>query len=219
MVSVGARLRSARLRAVRLRRRRAAACHGAGTRTRPAARAGAGPAGHHQRAGLRGRRYAARFRQHGQPAGCQLLDEARNAVDPGAPARRGRGADRQGSRAARGDPLHPFGRHAVRRADAHHQRAAALGRVHARRCCRALFEKAYFARFSVELPEIRANLVNLNTSVTGVRPARRSVAADRSGAAAPRRSARHAPRSAPSGSTAFGSTRRSMRAKNCRSTR
>ncbi|MBZ9893482.1 MULTISPECIES: hydantoinase/oxoprolinase family protein [unclassified Mesorhizobium] len=35
----------------------------------------------------------------------------------------------------------------------------------------ALFEKAYFARFKVELPEIRANLVNLNTSVTGVRPA------------------------------------------------
>lgn len=34
----------------------------------------------------------------------------------------------------------------------------------------ALFEKAYFARFKVELPEIRANLVNLNTSVTGVRP-------------------------------------------------
>jgi N-methylhydantoinase A len=34
-----------------------------------------------------------------------------------------------------------------------------------------LFERAYFARFKVELPEIRANLVNLNTSVIGVRPA------------------------------------------------
>ncbi|MBX3581821.1 MAG: hydantoinase/oxoprolinase family protein [Rhizobiaceae bacterium] len=34
-----------------------------------------------------------------------------------------------------------------------------------------LFEKAYFARFRVELPEIRANLVNLNTSVIGVRQA------------------------------------------------
>lgn len=33
-----------------------------------------------------------------------------------------------------------------------------------------LFERAYFARFRVELPEIRANLVNLNTSVIGVRP-------------------------------------------------
>jgi N-methylhydantoinase A len=33
----------------------------------------------------------------------------------------------------------------------------------------ALFETAYFARFKVELPEIRASLVNLNTSVIGVR--------------------------------------------------
>ncbi|MCO5064019.1 MAG: hydantoinase/oxoprolinase family protein [Rhizobiaceae bacterium] len=33
-----------------------------------------------------------------------------------------------------------------------------------------LFERAYFARFKVELPEIRANLVSLNTSVTGIRP-------------------------------------------------
>jgi len=34
----------------------------------------------------------------------------------------------------------------------------------------SLFDKAYFARFRVELPEIRANLVNLNTSVIGERP-------------------------------------------------
>ena len=34
-----------------------------------------------------------------------------------------------------------------------------------------LFEKAYFARFRVSLPEIRANLVNLNTSVIGERDA------------------------------------------------
>lgn len=33
----------------------------------------------------------------------------------------------------------------------------------------ALFEKAYFTRFRVELKEIRANLVNLNTSVIGRR--------------------------------------------------
>jgi N-methylhydantoinase A len=33
-----------------------------------------------------------------------------------------------------------------------------------------LFETAYFSRFKVSLPEIRANLVNLNTSVIGVRP-------------------------------------------------
>src|SRR5690606_36110190 len=32
-----------------------------------------------------------------------------------------------------------------------------------------LFEQAYFARFRVALPEIRASLVNLNTSVVGVR--------------------------------------------------
>ncbi|MER9263326.1 hydantoinase/oxoprolinase family protein [Mesorhizobium sp. M0410] len=39
-----------------------------------------------------------------------------------------------------------------------------------RQVLQQLFESAYFARFKVELPEIRANLVNLNTSVTGVRP-------------------------------------------------
>lgn len=33
----------------------------------------------------------------------------------------------------------------------------------------ALFEKAYFERFHVALPEIRANLVNLNTAVIGRR--------------------------------------------------
>ena len=33
----------------------------------------------------------------------------------------------------------------------------------------ALFEAAYFARFKVSLPEIRANLVNLNSSVIGTR--------------------------------------------------
>lgn len=34
----------------------------------------------------------------------------------------------------------------------------------------ALFEAAYHARFRVELPMIRANLVNLNTAVLGLRP-------------------------------------------------
>ena len=34
----------------------------------------------------------------------------------------------------------------------------------------AIFEKAYFDRFQVKLPEIRANLVNLKTSVIGERP-------------------------------------------------
>ncbi len=35
---------------------------------------------------------------------------------------------------------------------------------------RQLFEQAYFRRFHVELPQIRANLVNVNTSVIGERP-------------------------------------------------
>ncbi len=39
-----------------------------------------------------------------------------------------------------------------------------------RETLQGLFEKAYFARFKVELPEISANLVNLNTSVIGVMP-------------------------------------------------
>jgi N-methylhydantoinase A len=34
----------------------------------------------------------------------------------------------------------------------------------------ALFDRAYFERFGVELPEIRAVLVNLHTAVIGVRP-------------------------------------------------
>ncbi|MBC6416611.1 MAG: hydantoinase/oxoprolinase family protein, partial [Rhodospirillales bacterium] len=36
---------------------------------------------------------------------------------------------------------------------------------------RRLFENVYFKRFRVELAEIRANLVNVNTSVIGLRPA------------------------------------------------
>lgn len=40
-----------------------------------------------------------------------------------------------------------------------------------RKALQDLFETAYFKRFKVELPEIRANLVNLNTSVIGRRAA------------------------------------------------
>ncbi len=39
-----------------------------------------------------------------------------------------------------------------------------------RETLQSLFETAYFDRFRVHLPEVRANLVNLNTSVVGVRP-------------------------------------------------
>jgi N-methylhydantoinase A len=35
---------------------------------------------------------------------------------------------------------------------------------------RCLFEQVYYNRFRVELSEIRANLVNINTSVIGARP-------------------------------------------------
>jgi N-methylhydantoinase A len=41
----------------------------------------------------------------------------------------------------------------------------------AREDLQARFEGAYLERFRVELPEIRANLVNLNCSVVGTRPA------------------------------------------------
>ncbi len=39
-----------------------------------------------------------------------------------------------------------------------------------RAALQALFERAYLERFHVELPEIRANLVNLNTAIIGRRP-------------------------------------------------
>jgi N-methylhydantoinase A len=42
--------------------------------------------------------------------------------------------------------------------------------VPTRDALQALFETAYHARFRVELPSIRANLVNLNCSVIGLRP-------------------------------------------------
>ena len=38
-----------------------------------------------------------------------------------------------------------------------------------REALRAKFEEVYFRRFRVELADIRANLVNVNTSVVGVR--------------------------------------------------
>jgi N-methylhydantoinase A len=38
-----------------------------------------------------------------------------------------------------------------------------------RETLQSLFEDAYFARFQIRMPEIRATLVNLNTSVTGRR--------------------------------------------------
>ncbi len=50
-----------------------------------------------------------------------------------------------------------------------------------------LFEKAYWTRFEVELPEIRAMLVNLHTAVIGLRPRLDlKVLADRGAGSAPR---------------------------------
>jgi len=52
----------------------------------------------------------------------------------------------------------------------HLLRVALPSGVPTREELQALFEAAYWARFRVELPEIRAALVNLNTSVVGERP-------------------------------------------------
>ena len=48
-----------------------------------------------------------------------------------------------------------------------------------------LFEKAYFARFGVELPEIRAVLVNLHTAVIGQRPRHKMALLERKPASKP----------------------------------
>jgi len=52
-----------------------------------------------------------------------------------------------------------------------HMLAISLPRPQAGRAeLQQLFERAYFERFGVELPEIRAVLVNLRTAVIGLRP-------------------------------------------------
>jgi N-methylhydantoinase A len=52
----------------------------------------------------------------------------------------------------------------------HLLRISLPGATPSRDALQALFESAYFARFHVDLPMIRANLVNLNCSVIGRRP-------------------------------------------------
>ena len=52
----------------------------------------------------------------------------------------------------------------------HLLRVALPGPLPTKEELQTLFEAAYFQRFHVELPEIRANLVNVNTSVIGRRP-------------------------------------------------
>jgi N-methylhydantoinase A len=211
-----ARRRSARLRALRLRRRRAAAR--ARWRASSASRAcwsRPGPAD--QRARLRRRRPAARLscarstarstRRHGR-----LSTRPRRRRRPRGPPDRGREDRRHRDHApSRGPPTCS--------SSARRTSCACPARRHPHReALQALFEAAYHARFRVELPTIRANLVNLNTSVIGVRPADRPARPDRPGrpratlAAGPLRAA------ARSGSTAAGTRRRSTGATTCRST-
>ncbi len=53
----------------------------------------------------------------------------------------------------------------------HLLRISLTGATPSREALQSRFEAAYFARFQVELPSIRANLMNLNCSVIGRRPA------------------------------------------------
>ena len=69
------------------------------------------------------------------------------------------------------------------RGQTHLIRIALPGADVSREELQALFEAAYFARFQVRLPEIRAVLVNLVTSVIGRRPRLPACLADRSGRA------------------------------------
>ena len=82
----------------------------------------------------------------------------------------------------------------------------------------ALFEKAYFARFKVGCRRSAPMLVNLNTSVIGVRPAiDLSRLIDPAGRAKTLDEARR--EIGRSGMADAGTTRRSSHAKSCRSTR
>ena len=212
-----ARPRSARLRAVRLRRRRAAARVRAGPRTGAAEGAGAGPAGHHQCARLRRGRPAPRFRQHAEPAG-GALDEARAMAI----------LERH-----QADGVALIAKEAVRPAEIRFVHSADMqfvGQTHilnvplpstaiSRGELQHLFEAAYFARFKVSLPEIRANLVNLNSSVIGVRGGARPVDADRPGG--PRNVAGRRAQRAAAGMVRWRLARDAglRSAKSCRSTR
>ena len=94
----------------------------------------------------------------------RCLDEARCAGDPRT-AQRDQGVALIAKEAVRPDahPLRPFRRHAVRRPDAHHQRAAALGRSVTRDELQSLFEKAYFARFKVSSCRRSAPISSIST--------------------------------------------------------
>ena len=163
------RTRSARLRAVRVRWRRPAARRGVG--------AGAGdpqgdrpcPSRNHERARVHGRGSAPRLRAHGQHAA-------------GRPGRRDRPRDpRRADPAWKREMLArervPFDSvRVIHAADMQFQGQSHLLGVPLTTATpaldelQALFERAYWKRFEVELPEIRAVLVNLHTAVLGRRP-------------------------------------------------
>ena len=167
MVSLAKGARPARLRAVRLWRRGAAACHRTCPRAFHPACHRAGPARHHQCARLRGGRSQARLRQHGEPARCGAGGGRLRAILEG---QRAAGLEQIGKETVRPEKIDFI----------HSADMQFIGQTHlitvplpglevTRDELQALFEKAYFARFRVELPQIRAMLVNLNTSVIGQR--------------------------------------------------
>ncbi|MEZ5911594.1 MAG: hypothetical protein R3D84_04620 [Paracoccaceae bacterium] len=115
------------------------------------------------------RRYQARFRHHAEPpARCAGHGRTRRRLRPS--DRRGRGADRSRNGRDSRNPPDPFGRYAVHRSDPSDPRATD-GTEIGRDALRARFEAVYFRRFRVELAEIRAAVVNVNTSVIGARAA------------------------------------------------
>ena len=123
-----------------------------------------------QRARLPRRRPAPGFRQHHQRAA------RRRSTCAVVRARRSRAQRAEGERinaAEQDEIVETVGaarrRHAVPRPDASDPHRAFRSPDVTREELQALFEEAYFARFQVRLPEIRAVLVNLVTSVVGRR--------------------------------------------------
>ena len=211
-----ARPRSARLRAVRLRRRGPAACHGAGPRARDPDRAGAGAARHHQCAGLRRRRPAPRLCAHGEQAAVGARRRRRSrASTPSSRPRARRRSTREGV------PVRELRR--VHTADMQFQGQSHILSVGVDRPdigvegLRKAFAAAYDRRFGIELAEIPPVLVNLHTAVIGVRPeiSLAALAATERAPTLEGRADRRAPRLV---HRRLARRRRSTRATACRST-
>ena len=140
--------------------------------------AGAGAAGAHQCAGLPRRRPAPGLRQHAQrrrsmpPTWARCTPPSRRSASAASPS-----TPRSRARSSRRIVLH--GADMQFRGQTHLIRVAFPRADVSREEMQALFEAAYFARFQVRLPEIRAVLVNLVTSVIGRRRAFPDRLADR----------------------------------------